>query len=232
MPHSHTHPLTLTTHHKHTHTAQATAFLLDFLKNNREEEADLQTRLLEMNLVSAPQVGHAILGYEMFTHYDHQKIAEMCEKAGLWQRALENYEEPRDIRRVMTSMNVQDVDQEFLVAFFATLDVDTSLACLHDLMENNMHANQQTVIAVASKYSEQLSPQALIALFEKFNSLEGLFYYLGSIVNFSQDQDVHYKYIEAAAKAGQFKEVERVCRESNFYDPERTKNFLKVCSVW
>jgi hypothetical protein len=37
---------------------------------------------------------------------------------------------------------------------------------------------------------------------------------------------VHYKYIEAAAKTGQIKEVERVTRESNFYPPERTKQFL------
>ena len=37
---------------------------------------------------------------------------------------------------------------------------------------------------------------------------------------------VHYKYIEAAAKTGQLKEVERVTRESMHYPPERTKQFL------
>jgi len=37
---------------------------------------------------------------------------------------------------------------------------------------------------------------------------------------------VHYKYIEAAAKTGQLKEVERATRESNFYPPERVKTFL------
>lgn len=37
---------------------------------------------------------------------------------------------------------------------------------------------------------------------------------------------VHYKYIEAAAKTGQLKEVERVTRESNFYPPDRVKTFL------
>lgn len=58
----------------------------------------------------------------------------------------------------------------------------------------------------------------------------GLFYFLGSIVNFSQDPDVHFKYIQAACKTGQIKEVERICRESNCYDPERVKNFLKVCA--
>ena len=35
---------------------QCTSFLLDALKNNRPGEAALQTRLLEMNLMSAPQV--------------------------------------------------------------------------------------------------------------------------------------------------------------------------------
>lgn len=35
---------------------QCTSFLLDALKNNRPGEAALQTRVLEMNLMSAPQV--------------------------------------------------------------------------------------------------------------------------------------------------------------------------------
>jgi hypothetical protein len=33
-----------------------TSFLLDALKNNRPNEGHLQTRLLEMNLLTAPQV--------------------------------------------------------------------------------------------------------------------------------------------------------------------------------
>ena len=35
---------------------QCTSFLLDALKNNRPAEGHLQTRLLEMNLIHAPQV--------------------------------------------------------------------------------------------------------------------------------------------------------------------------------
>ncbi|KAF5014201.1 hypothetical protein F66182_14893, partial [Fusarium sp. NRRL 66182] len=49
---------------------QATSFLLDALKDNKPEQGHLQTRLLEMNLINAPQVADAILGNEMFTHYD------------------------------------------------------------------------------------------------------------------------------------------------------------------
>lgn len=62
-------------------------------------------------------------------------------------------------------------------------------------------------LQIATKYHEQLTTNALIDLFESFKSFEGLFYFLGSIVNFSQDSEVHFKYIQAACKTGQIKEV-------------------------
>jgi clathrin heavy chain len=64
----------------------ATSFLLDALKDNKPEQGPLQTRLLEMNLIHAPQVANAILGNEMFSHYDQPRIANLCEKAGLRQQ--------------------------------------------------------------------------------------------------------------------------------------------------
>lgn len=60
-----------------------------------------------------------------------------------------------------------------------------------------------------------------------FSIHTGLYYYLGSIVNLSQDPEVNYKYIQAATRTGQIREVERICRESNYYNPEKVKNFLK-----
>ncbi len=48
----------------------------------------------------------------------------------------------------------------------------------------------------------------------------------GRLIGILCGRQVHFKYIEAAAKTGQVKEVERVTRESNFYPPERTKDFL------
>lgn len=58
----------------------ATSFLLDVFKDNKP--GHLQTRLLEMNLVHAPQVADAILGNEMFTHYNRPRITNLCERAG------------------------------------------------------------------------------------------------------------------------------------------------------
>ncbi|KAH0927664.1 hypothetical protein HID58_019920, partial [Brassica napus] len=108
---------------------EATAFLLDVLKPNLPEHAFLQTKVLEINLVTFPNVAEAILAGSMFSHYDRPRVAQLCEKAGLYIQSL-------------------------------------------------------------------------------------------------KDPEVHFKYIEASAKTGQIKEVERVTRESNFYDAEKTKNFL------
>lgn len=47
------------------------------------------------------QVADAILGNQMFTHYDRAHIAQLCEKAGLLQRALEHYTDPYDIKRAI-----------------------------------------------------------------------------------------------------------------------------------
>jgi clathrin heavy chain len=68
-------------------------------------------------------------------------------------------------------------------------------------------------------------------MFESFGSFEGIFYFLGSVLPTSEDPDVHFKYIEAAAKLNQSKEVERVVRETSVYDPARVKEFLKDCRM-
>lgn len=208
---------------------QCTSFLLDALKNNRPSEGPLQTRLLEMNLMSAPQVADAILGNQMFTHYDKAHIAQLCEKAGLLQRALEHYTDLYDIKRAVVHTHL--LNPEWLVNYFGSLSVEDSLECLKAMLQANIRQNLQVCVQIASKYHEQLSTNSLIEIFESFKSYEGLFYFLGSIVNFSQDPDVHFKYIQAACKTGQIKEVERICRESNCYDPERVKNFLKEAKL-
>lgn len=56
----------------------------------------------------------------------------------------------------------------------------------------------QVVVQIASKYHEQLGTDKLIDMFETHKSYEGLFYFLGSIVNFSQDPEVHFKYIQVS----------------------------------
>jgi hypothetical protein len=45
--------------------------------------------VLEINLKTFPNVADAILAKGMFSHYDRPRIAKLCEKAGLFIRALQ-----------------------------------------------------------------------------------------------------------------------------------------------
>ncbi|KAI8935959.1 hypothetical protein NX059_007464 [Plenodomus lindquistii] len=208
---------------------QATAFLLDVLSNDLPEEGHLQTKLLEMNLLNAPQVADAILGNEMFHHYDKTRIAQLCENAGLLTRALEHNDDPAAIKRII--VQADKLPEEWLINYFGQLTVELSLECLDAMLTVNIRQNLQAVIRIAQKYSDLLGATKIIDLLEKHRTAEGLYFFLGSIVNVSEDKDVHFKYIEAATTMGQLNEVERICRESNYLDPEKTKNFLKEANL-
>ena len=181
---------------------ETTSFLLDALKGNRKEEGTLQTRLLEINLLGgAPQVADAIFGSDMFTYYDRNHIAQLCEKAGLFQRALEHYTDIEDIKRVIVQTHA--ISADFLAEFFGRLTGEHCIECLNVLLQYNLKTNLQIVVQVASKYSEQLTPEELIRLFESYKSYEGLYYYCGSILTATENPLVHFKYIESASKMGQ-----------------------------
>ena len=80
---------------------ETTAFLLEALKQNRPDEGHLQTKLYEINLMSAPNVAEGIFQLNLFTHYDRERVARLCEQAGLYGRALQNYTSMQDAKRVM-----------------------------------------------------------------------------------------------------------------------------------
>lgn len=204
---------------------ECTAFLLEALKPNLPTQAALQTRLLEINLIGgAPQVADAVLGSEMFSHYDRPKIAALCERAQLFQRALEHYTEIEDFKRVI--VHTQQINHEFLVQWFANLSAENALECLKQLLSHNQAFNTQIVVKVAQQYHETIGTDQVIELLSDYNSWQGIYYFLGAIINASQDPNVHFKYIESAAKLGQIQEVERICRASNVYDAEKVKDFL------
>ncbi|CAA6654735.1 unnamed protein product [Spirodela intermedia] len=207
---------------------EATAFLLDVLKPNSPEHAFLQTKViiaafycLRDQSCDISKCCRCYLANGMFSHYDRPRIAQLCEKAGLYMRALQHYSELPDIKRVI--VNTHAIEPRFV---FGTLSKEWALECMKDLLLVNLRGNLQIIVQAAKEYSEQLGVDSCIKLFEQFKSYEGLYFFLGSYLSSSEDPGIHFKYIEAAAKTGQIKEVERVTRESNFYDPEKTKNFL------
>lgn len=204
---------------------ETTAFLLEALKENKPEHAYLQTKLLEINLIGgAPNVADAIMQNGVLTHYDRAHVGKLCERAGMWQRAAEHYTDIADIKRVFK--NSHAMNPEFVVTYFGKLNRDQSILLLKDMMSRGP-SNMTVCVEVAKKYHEELGSEELVGVFESNKAVEGLYYYLGAVVNFSEDAFVHFKYIQASCMLGQFKEAERVCRDSNIYVPEEVKEYLK-----
>ena len=71
----------------------------------------------------------------MFTHFNKEKIAKRCEQVGLYGRALENYSNIEDCRRVM--LNSHAISKEIMMGFFAKIGEDDFIACLNELMRAN-----------------------------------------------------------------------------------------------
>lgn len=104
---------------------ECTAFLLEALKNNRPDEAHLQTRVFEINIMSAPNVAEGIFKLNLFSQYDREKVAKMCEQVGLYGRALQNYTNMNDIKRVM--LNTHAIPEDQIIDFFAKLSEEDTL---------------------------------------------------------------------------------------------------------
>lgn len=112
--------------------AELTQFLLECMKNNRPEDGVWLTQVLELNLMAAPQVADAILNMEIWNQFNKQKIALLCEQKGkilkfnnlkgLFQKALENYTEIKDIKRIC--LNVHMLNLEWVVNYIGKLPGD------------------------------------------------------------------------------------------------------------
>jgi len=81
-----------------------------------------------------------------------------------------------------------------LVNYFSRLTTEQSMVCLQEMSKVIVRQNLQAVI-IATKYLDILGPVKLIEMSESFKMFEGLYYYLGSIVNLGEDSEVHFKYI-------------------------------------
>lgn len=204
---------------------EVTGMMMEILSANMPDQGDLQTRLLEANILSNPSAAETLLQQECFSRYDRIKIAQLCERAGMFRRALEHYSDPTDIKRVILKAGNQ-MNIEWLESFCQNLAPNACLEILTDMLRSN-RANLNSVVQMCTKFYKRLGINECIKLFETVNSQEGLFYFLGSILVFSTEPEVHYKYIETAAKMSNWTECERVVRESKSYDASRVMELFK-----
>ena len=86
-------------------------------------------------------------------------------------QALEHYNDVYDIKRTVVHTHL--LNREWLVNYFGSLSVEDSIECLRAMLQHNIRTNLQVVVAIATKYHEQLTTSALIDLFEAFKSYEG-----------------------------------------------------------
>jgi len=201
-----------------------TAFLVQALEHNRMDESHLQTKLFEMNLMSAPNVAEGIFKLNKFSQYDKEKIAKLCEQCGLYGRALQNYQNILDIKRVI--VNVHAISEDIVFDVFGRMGEDDCLQCLVEMLKINRQ-NEQMVAKIAVKFAAQLDNKKCLEIFDSFGSNQGQLFFLTHILPHTQDQDIYFKYIEACSRIGNFREVERVIKETENYDPVRVKDFLK-----
>lgn len=89
-----------------------TSLLFDCMRENKPEDANYQTKVLELNIMIAPQIAESILQMKIWKLYNKPKIAALCEQKGLYQRALENYTDIKDIKRVL--INSHALSPEFI----------------------------------------------------------------------------------------------------------------------
>jgi clathrin heavy chain len=112
--------------------------------------SDLQTKIIEINLMFKPEVADAILSGGQFSHYDRPRIAQLCEKSGLYMRALEHYTDLTDIRRVMA--NTHAIPPEALKEFFGSrLSAEWAAECLGDLVQVRLPSSSSSKGAVYRK---------------------------------------------------------------------------------
>ena len=87
--------------------------------------------------------------------------------------------------------------------------------------------NVQIVAKVAVKYVAKIDTKKSIEVLESFGTNEGLLYFLANVLPHTEDPDIYFKYIESCSRLGNYREVERVIRETSNYDPVKVKDFLK-----
>ena len=200
------------------------SFCVECMKDNKPEDGQWQTTVLEICIKSNPSYAETIFQSGTWSQYNKQRLAPLCEQKGLLNRALECYTDIKDIKRII--LNTQMFHADFLQNYILTLPAEDALVCLTDLLKHNRQ-NLQLVVKVAQSGFEKLGVAPIVKLLESVGAFDGIFFFLGTILPNSQDKDIYFKYIEAAVKCNQLKDVERVISEApNCYDPVRVKEFL------
>ena len=123
---------------------EMSAFLVECMQQNKPEDGPWQTKVLELNLhMNALKVVETILNMERWNQFNKQQIAMMLEQKGMLQRALEFYQDLKDIRRVI--LNTHMLNPDWLASFMGKMQPEWILICLNDMLRHNRQNIQLAV---------------------------------------------------------------------------------------
>lgn len=195
------------------------------MKENRNEDAPWQTKVLELNIQNFPQVAETILDLNVWKLYDRKKIGTLLEQRRLPQRALEHYTDPQDIRRVVLANSAGGINPEWLVKFMSNQNAQVIIDLMKDLLRQN-RANTPLCLQLAIANNQKLGIMNVVQVFEALGIFNAIHAFLGSILQSVQDPEIYFKYIEAAARCGKSADIDLVIRETKYYDPIKVRDFL------
>ena len=243
------------------HYRECTDYLTRILKSNNVSQADLQTRLFEISLLHSPAQAVETLFTSgngngvKYTHFDSLKIGDLCEKAGLFQRALKLYckafllsqrseasepEKEKQERIIMLGAQkcaVQSAGSapQWLPELIRLLPSQQGIELVSSLLVSNRHHSAVCAEALIANI-EKVDLKLVIKTFMDHKAYSSLYQLLSSSpISTSEDEIVHSTFIECAARIGQTIEVERQTRESEFYNADtvlQTLIELRLTDPW
>lgn len=123
-------------------------------------------------------------------------------------------------------VNSHALSPDFIADYLGNMESADCLACMSEMLKFNRQ-NIQPVVNVAVKNLNSLGAGNIVKMFESVGSFDGIFFFLGTVINSTNDKEVHHKYIEAAAKCGQFRAIEEIVKnKKECYDPMKVMDLL------
>lgn len=203
---------------------ELTSYSLENMPNS-PDFSNWQTKILEMNLKANPSVAETIMQTGKWTFYNKSLLAPLFEQKGLYVRALENYSDIKDIKRVLLN-NVHMIPPEYIRSYLInSLQAEHIPSVLTDFLKYNR--NVKLAIEVAHATYKKAGVKELVDVFETVNAWDGVFFFLGPLLENSKDSKIYHKYIEACVKCGNLAEAEKVIQNcTGLYDPEKVLELL------
>ena len=203
---------------------ELTSFSLENMPNNADF-GNWQTMILEMNLKANPSLAETIMQTGKWTFFNKGRLAPLFEQKGLYIRALENYQDIKDIKRILLN-NAMMIPPEYLKTYLCNgLAAEHICSVLTEFLKYNR--NIKLAIEVAHAVYQKVGVKELVDVFESVNAYDGIFFFLGPLLDKSKDAKIYHKYIEACVKCGNLGEAEKVIQNCvGAYDPEKVLDLL------